>query len=230
MPSLVHELPGGKAGHASPLRQHCRCFQSSALWRCVCAPRLVRSCRSRCAGRLSRRRCAVTAGFIATHLVRRSPGLRVCGCVGHVEAGREPGSWCLPAGPGGPRLAPRHTPSGPGCGVVPGGSPRRQSWAACAAVVLRVWTRSLTRPVSRTVRLAAGCLAGAPGLRVDAGTLSRSLDAVHSIVVGQHLTKQAPEHLNFGISGGTSASLHLLCQQLINLQGPGMGSAGTCAS
>ena len=67
--------------------------------------------------------------------------------------------------------APRRTHSGPRDGVVPGGSLRLRSWAACAAVVWRVWTRSLTRPVSRTVRLATGDSAGAPGLfRVDADT------------------------------------------------------------
>ena len=49
-------------------------------------------------------------------------------------------------------LAPRRTRSGPRDGVVPGGSLRLRSWAACVAVVWRVWTRSLTRPVSRTVR------------------------------------------------------------------------------
>ena len=56
--------------------------------------------------------------------------------------------------------APRRTRSGPQDGVVPGGSLRLPSWAACAAVVLRVWTRSLKRPVSRTVRLATGDSAG----------------------------------------------------------------------
>ena len=67
--------------------------------------------------------------------------------------------------------APRHTRSGPRDGVVPGGSLRRWSWAACAAVVRRVWTRSLTRPVSRTVLLSTGDSAGAPGLFcVDADT------------------------------------------------------------
>ena len=75
--------------------------------------------------------------------------------------------------------APRRTRSGPRDGVVPGGSLRLRSRAACAAVVSRVWTRSLTRPVSRTVRLATGNSAGAPGLfRVDADTaLFRSEDA-----------------------------------------------------
>ena len=68
-------------------------------------------------------------------------------------------------------LARRRTRSGPRDGVVPGGSLRLRSWAACGAVVWRVWTRSLTRPVSRTVRLSTGDAAGAPGLfRVDADT------------------------------------------------------------
>ena len=68
-------------------------------------------------------------------------------------------------------LAPRRTRSGPRDGVVPGGSLRLRSWAAYAAVVGRVWTRSLTRPVSRTVRLSTGESAGAPGLFcVDAAT------------------------------------------------------------
>ena len=67
--------------------------------------------------------------------------------------------------------APRRTRSGPRDGVVPGGSLWLRSWAACAAVVWRVWTRSLTRPVSRTVRLSTGDSAGAPALfRVDADT------------------------------------------------------------
>ena len=68
-------------------------------------------------------------------------------------------------------LALRHTHSGPRDGVVPGGSLRLRSLAACATVVWRVWTRSLMRLVSRTVRLSTGDSASAPGLfRVDAGT------------------------------------------------------------
>ena len=45
--------------------------------------------------------------------------VHVGGCAGHLEAGREPGSWCLPLAPrgGGAGLAPRHTRSGPRCGV-----------------------------------------------------------------------------------------------------------------
>ena len=64
--------------------------------------------------------------------------------------------------------APRRTRSGPGDGVVPGGSLRLRYWAACAAVVWRVWTRSLTRPYSCTVCLDS---ARAPGVfPVDADT------------------------------------------------------------
>ena len=67
-----------------------------------------------------------------------SPPDLLGGCAGHVEAGREPGSLCLPLAPaeagGGGGLAPRRTRSGPRDGVVPGGSLQRRSWAACAAV------------------------------------------------------------------------------------------------
>ena len=68
-------------------------------------------------------------------------------------------------------LAPRRTGSGPRNQVVPGGSLRLRSWAACAAVVWRVWTRSLRRPASSIVRRSTGASAGAPGLfRVHANT------------------------------------------------------------
>ena len=67
--------------------------------------------------------------------------------------------------------APRRTRWGPRDGVVPGRSLPVGSWAACAAVVRRVWTWSLTRPVSRTVRRSTVDSAGAPGLfRMDADT------------------------------------------------------------
>ena len=77
--------------------------------------------------------------------------------------------------------APRRTRSGPRDGVVPGGSLRLRSWAACAAVVWCVWTPSLTRPVSCTVRLATGDSASAPVLfGVDADTALFGLeDATH---------------------------------------------------
>ena len=49
--------------------------------------------------------------------------------------------------------------------------PPASSWAACAAVAWFVWTRSLTRPVSRTARPSTRDSAGAPGLfYVDADT------------------------------------------------------------
>ena len=103
-----------------------------------------------------------------------SPPALLGGCAGHVEAGQEPGPLCLPLAPAEARAlgALRVVPvQGPHDGVVPGGSLRLRSWAACAAVGWRVCTRSLTRPVSRTVRLSTGDSAGAPGLfRVDADT------------------------------------------------------------
>ena len=67
--------------------------------------------------------------------------------------------------------APRRTQSGPRDWFVPGRSLWLRSWAACAAVVWCVWTRSLTRQVSRTIPLSTGGSAIAPGLfRVDADT------------------------------------------------------------
>ena len=66
-----------------------------------------------------------------------APPALLGGCAGHAEAGREPGSLCLPLAPAeaGALGSPRRTRSGPRDGVVPGGSLRRRSWAACAAVV-----------------------------------------------------------------------------------------------
>ena len=76
-------------------------------------------------------------------------------------------------------LAPRRTRSGPHNGVVPGGSLRRASWAACAAVVRRVRTWSLTRPVFPYPSSFDGDSASAPVLfYVDAYTSPlRSEDA-----------------------------------------------------
>ena len=92
---------------------------------------------------------------------------------GQLEAGRALGSLCLQLAPAEAealrplRIVPVHGPAM----VIPGGSLWPQSWAACAAVVSRVWTRSLTRPVSRTLCLSIGDSALALGLfRVDADT------------------------------------------------------------
>ena len=131
------------------------------------APRLVRSGRSRCSGRLSRRRGAFPdpGGFrpriywAAARGTRRPAKNRAhCACRWPPpRQGRSARSASYPFG------APRW-----GC-----------PWRVPPASVLgclrcggwRVWTRSLTRPVSRTVRLAKGDSAGAPGLfRVDADT------------------------------------------------------------
>ena len=61
-------------------------------------------------------------------------------------------------------LPSRRTCSGPRDGVVHGRSLRRWPWAAGGAIVWRVWTPSLMRPVSRTAQLSTGASAGAPGL------------------------------------------------------------------
>ena len=124
--------------------------------------------------------CAVTRLFLSLS-VRLSafqspwclplPEAHVPGFAGRLQGAH--GGWpgtelmMLAAGPcrgGGAGLAPRRNRSRSGCGVVPGCSLRRRSWAECAAVVLRVLTRSHTRPVLRTIRFLTGESAGAPGL------------------------------------------------------------------
>ena len=89
------------------------------------APRLVRSGRSRCSGHLSRRRVAFPHPF--TGWLRGARG------------GRPRTGLIVPAASPrqgrGAGLDPRCTRSGPRDGVVPGGSLRCWSRAACAAVV-----------------------------------------------------------------------------------------------
>ena len=131
------------------------------------APRLVRSCRSRCSGRLSRCRGAFPhPGGLRPRLYwaaargtrRPAENRALCAC-------RWPpprrGRWARSAS-------------------YPFGAPRWGCpWRVPPALVLgcvrcggwRVWTPSLTRPVSRTVRRSMGDSAGAPGLFcVDADT------------------------------------------------------------
>ena len=135
-----------------------------ASWPRVGAPRLVRSGCSPC-----------SVGFPVAVVPSPTPGAVAPGFTGWLrgECGGWPrtGLFVPAAGPyqgKGAGRAPRCTRSGPRNGVVPGRSLRLWSSAARAAVVWRVWTRSLTRPVSRTVRLSTGDSAGAPGLfRVD---------------------------------------------------------------
>ena len=102
-----------------------------ASWPCVGAPRLVRSGRSRCSGRLSRRRGAFP------HPRGLRP--RFYWAAAGARGGRPRTGLFVPtAGPRrgrGAGLAPRRTRLGPRDGVVPGGFLRRRSWAACAAVV-----------------------------------------------------------------------------------------------
>ena len=58
------------------------------------------------------------------------------GCAGHVEAGWEPGSLCLPVlAAGAAAVSSLRVFRGPAIGVIPDGSLRRRSWAACAVVV-----------------------------------------------------------------------------------------------
>ena len=146
------------------------------LWRALCprvgAPHLVWSGASRCSGRPSPTPWAVAPSFTGW-----LPGAR----------GGPPRTGLIvpAAGPcrgKGAGLAPRPTRFGPRDGVVPGGSPRLRSWAECTSVVWRLWTRSLTRPVSRTVPLLTGDSAGAPGLFCVALPLMACLGAVAVLV------------------------------------------------
>ena len=131
------------------------------------APRLVRSGRSRCSGRLSRRRGAFPhPGSLRPRLYwaaargTRRPAENRAHCACRWPPPRQ-GRWARSASYlfGAPRWGcPWRVPPASVLGCV-----RCGGW--------RVWTRSLTRPVSRTVRLWTGDSAGAPGLfRVDADT------------------------------------------------------------
>ena len=133
------------------------------------APRLFRSGRSRCSGRLSRRcgafphpggLCPRLYWAAARGTRRPAENRALCACCWpRARRGRWTRSASYPFG------APRW-----GC-----------PWRVPPALVLgcvrcggwRVWTRSLTRPVSRTVRRSTVDSAPAPGLfRVDADTAS----------------------------------------------------------
>ena len=138
-----------------------------ASWPRVGALRLVRSSRSRCSGRLSRCRGAFPYPgglrppfyWVAARGTWRPAENRAL-CASRwplLRQGRWAGSASYPFG------APRW------------GCPWRVPPASVLGCVrcggFRVWTRSLTPPVSCTVCLSAGHLAGAPGLsRVDADT------------------------------------------------------------
>ena len=96
-----------------------------------------------------------------------APQFLLSSCAGHAEAGPVAGSWCLlppPPRGGSAGHALRRTRWGPRCGVVPAKCLRRWSRAACTVAVLRVWTRSLRRPVSPTIRLWTWLSAEALGL------------------------------------------------------------------
>ena len=138
-----------------------------ASWPRVGAPRLVRSGRSRCSSWLSRRRGASPhPGGLRPRLYwvtargTRRPAENRAHCACRLPLPRQ-GRWARSASYlfGAPRW---------GCPwrVLP------TSVLGCVRCgVLRVWTRSLTCPVSCTARLSTGNSAGAPGLfRVDADT------------------------------------------------------------
>ena len=117
-------------------------------------------------------------GFPVALVPSPTPGAVATGSTGwlHGARGGRPriGLIVPAAGPcrgKGAGRTPRRTRSQLRDGVIPGGSFWLPSWAVSAAVVWRVWTRSLTHPVSRTVRFSPGDSAGAPGLfGVDADT------------------------------------------------------------
>ena len=162
--------PGGQCGLAPVLVPW--------LWPAAClsgvpsGPALVR--------RSSSRPVALGApvGFPVAVVPSPTPGAVAPGSPGWLRGargGRPRTGLIVPAaGPcrgKGAGRAPRRTRSEPCDGVVPGGSLWLRSWAACAAVVGRVWARSLTRPVCCTIRFSTGDSAGEPGLvRVDAVT------------------------------------------------------------
>ena len=138
-----------------------------ASWPRVGAQRLVRSGRSRCSGRPSCRHCAFPHPgglrprhyWVAARGTRRLAEKRAhCACRWHPpRQGRWARSASYPFG------APRW-----GC---PWRVPPALVLGCVRCGVLRVWTRSLMRLVSRTARLSTGDSAGAPGLfRVDAQT------------------------------------------------------------
>ena len=138
-----------------------------ASWPRVGAPLLVRSVRSRCSGRLSRRGgafphpggCRPRLYWVAARGTWR-PAKNQAHCASRWPLPRQ-GRWARSAS----FLS----------GAQRWGCPWRVPPASVLGCVrcrgLRVWTRSLTRPVSRTVCLATGDSAGALGLfRVDADT------------------------------------------------------------
>ena len=138
-------------------------------WPSFGAPRLVRSGRSQCSGRLFRCRGAFPHPgglrprlyWVAARGTRRPAGNRAhCAC--RWPPPRQ-GRWACSKSY--PFWAPQW-----GC---PWRVPPASIFGCVRCGGWRVWTRSLTRPVSRTVRRSTGDSAGAPGLfRVDTHTSS----------------------------------------------------------
>ena len=177
--AAVHRVLCALPGFAAPSGRCCLApVLVPWLWQAAClsgvppGPALV--------GRASSSPVAVGApvGFPVAVVPSHIPGAAAPASTGWLRGARggrpRTGLFVPAAGPcrgKGAGRAPRRTRLGPCDAVVPGGSIRLRSWAVCAAVVCRVWTRSLTCPVSRTVCLSTGDLAGARGLfRVDTDT------------------------------------------------------------
>ena len=138
-----------------------------ALWPRFGAPRLVRSGRSRCSGQLSRRRGA------SPHPGGLRPGFYWAAARG-TRRPVENGAHCACRWPLPRQGRWAHSASYP-VGAPRWGCPWRVPPASILGCVRcggwRVWTRSLTRPVSQTARLPTGDSVGAPGLfRLDADT------------------------------------------------------------
>ena len=123
----------------------CRCLAPVPvpwLWPAAClsgVPRGTAWCAAPClVWLLSVLRSAFPTPWCLSPPQGLGPPALLGGCAGHAEAGREPGSLCLPLAPaeagtlGSLRVVPVR---GPAMGLSPAGFFRRRSWAACAALV-----------------------------------------------------------------------------------------------
>ena len=133
-----------------------------ASWHRVGASRLVWSNSSQCKGRSSPCRSAFPYWGI-------TPPDLLGGFTGHVEADREPGSWCLlliqaaARALGSLRVVPVQ---GPAMGLSLAGPTGVGLGLRALRCFGQVWTWSLTRLLSRAVPSSTGCSTGAPGMLV----------------------------------------------------------------
>ena len=126
-PGLRH-LVAVVAWHLSSCRGCCRGLASPA---CLVAPRWCAATRP--IRLISVLRSAFPSPWCLLPAWGLSPPALLGGCAGHVEAGRDRVSLCLPLAPAEAwalGALSRPTRSGPRDGVIPGGSLRLRSWAA----------------------------------------------------------------------------------------------------